>query len=492
MANPALVFHRISDTVYNLAAVRTGAVRCQLLRSTLVTQGLLDDGLIDRHRPLLVFGAGPAGLNAAVTAAQAGVNVHVLEIGPAPFQTFHRAHWRRVDPFEYDWPLPHHGQGASTGSQASRLFHQQQATGTRLAMRWAALWQQWDLQFNGQAGLGKVDLQLNTDATHFTWQEQSPVTVRGLPTLQARGRWQAGQGPSTRPFGALLSCTGFGNERTFEDPPPGAGKPGLWHGYRGPRFWLDVDGVPADHKQPLVTGEAVVSGGGDGAMQDVQRILTGDFGLALLKRLDKLAGTQGGPATPEAQLYTLLAAEDTARRAFAWQRPGHAPLAALLQWHQTYQAVVAQLMAHWQALPGGLQTLAKGLLRQQWLDGQLRLTWAYPGAVPDHAYGLNRFLCEVLLQLTQTMQPALAARFAALPGHRLTHVQPHAASHTCPPGEACLGTQHDVTLTPSPPGKALQRVAVGLLVVRHGLVRQPLLPPQAPVADQLLPYTLPA
>ncbi len=80
MSNQVLALHRVSPRCYDLTGLRTGSVRDQLLRSTLIVNSLCAEGAIGVGFPLLVFGAGAAGMNAAMLAAARHVDVTVVEL----------------------------------------------------------------------------------------------------------------------------------------------------------------------------------------------------------------------------------------------------------------------------------------------------------------------------------------------------------------------------------------------------------------------------
>src|SRR6266849_982746 len=74
-----LSLHRITPRCYDLTSVRTGSVRDQLIRATLLADALHESGLINDQAPLLIMGAGVAGVALGLAAADRGVNVTVVE-----------------------------------------------------------------------------------------------------------------------------------------------------------------------------------------------------------------------------------------------------------------------------------------------------------------------------------------------------------------------------------------------------------------------------
>jgi len=413
----------------------------------------------------------------------------VLEIEPRPFSRLSLATWRRVDPCEYDWPHPHHGAGRFPllPAAAHRVpLRQRRASGARLAQLFMHTWQQ-RLTLQAAVGWcgGQVQLHTSADAKLFLPLQPAGVTPTTAATaIDVPGPWHTLQpgavAGKSRRFGAVLSCIGFGAERCAEDVAPGAAA--LWGGYGGPRFWEDYDGVP-DQGQPCALNQAVVSGGGDGAMQDLQRLATGQFGLALLRRLNSALAmamaTTKAEAEPLATLemqHMFMAAEDSARRAYAWQG-ARAPQQALETWHKVFEDAVEARMNHLAALPGGqvLPELARGVLRPELFQpGGLHITWLWRDKTPGYAFALNRFLCLVLLQLAQ--RTGLHQRLQAWPQHAVHSVVP-GAPHALVVKQLASGTT--------------QPLQADLLLVRHGILPNPLLGGPA-VPEQLVPYDLPA
>src|SRR5579859_3958794 len=111
MADALLFLHRVqgSRDVYDTGSVQTpGSIRDQILRGQWIAERAVDDDRIGPTKPLLVVGAGAAGVSAALTAAELGVLVHLVEREDGPFSRQRRCATRVVDPSVYEWPLGHH------------------------------------------------------------------------------------------------------------------------------------------------------------------------------------------------------------------------------------------------------------------------------------------------------------------------------------------------------------------------------------------------
>lgn len=486
MPNQALAFHRVSRHVYDLTGLRTGSVRDQLLRSSLIAHCLADDQLISTSRKLLVFGAGAAGLNAAITAAERGITVDVIEINKDPFASFRLASWRRIDPVEYDWPHSHYDAGvfpwagASAGSGIPLI--QQSGTGDDLAQEWAAFWQWWDTSCNGVAHRGTVTLLTSTDAQQFvTGIEASPTNSH----VNVKGPWPGGT--ATRSYGALVSCIGFGPERTFDDHVPGR-----WGGYIGPSFWLDDDQITQGNTKDLGVSQVVISGGGDGGMQDFQRVMTGEFGKVLLHKLNAAAHQIGIDLAPHAMICAFLMAEDAGRRAYAWQRTKQPISADMKTWDGAFASQVRQLFANLRPMSlHGLQKIAHAVLRPQLLSHNLSVIWVYKGATPGYAYALNRYLSLVIEQLASIPSASgQVPRVSVKAMCEIVKIRPAVAAHKCVSPKGCFGVKHEVVIDDTRNNIQTTISDADLIVVRHGALPNPLLAGAA-VSEQMTPYDFP-
>lgn len=482
MPNQALAFHCVSERVYELAGLRTGSIRDQLLRSTLVVQCLADEGIIDRSRPLLVFGAGAAGMNAAIVAAKRGVSADVLERTDNEFATMLQSDWRRVDPVEYDWPHPHCRDGCFPSGGHGIPLAQPAGTGAELAHAWAAELQVWATTRNGRKGYGNARVLYNQDANDFLTYRVDPVAR----VLEVTGPW-SGKGGAVSPkrFGAILSCIGFSGERTDS-----TDTPNTWSDYVGPTFWTDNDGLGRSNRLVRQYRHVVVSGGGDGAMQDFQRAVTGWFGMELLDQIgNSLPGWHKPDHFVDGQgLTALLMAEDAGRRAHAWKRDKQPLTRALRSWHHTFETTVDALVRS--CSDSQVATTLNAVLEPSVLRGDRAVTWVYRDETPGYAYALNRFLCLLIEKLLARY----AASGSALPvtimrGSEIASIKP-ASSHQCGIANDCQGEDHVVQINsrshPSP-----LRLTADLIVVRHGALHDRVLAKKAPVPEQLTPYSFP-
>ena len=481
MANPILILHKIADCVFDLTGLRTGSVRDQLLRASLLANCLRDEKAIFGSSELLVIGAGAAGMCAALTAAKRGVNVTVVEKEASPFFTFYSAAWREIDPVEYDWPHDHYNLGHFPISPGHFFLAQTRGTGANLASLWTIVWNDWLNRLDGKGGRGKITLLTNVNAKSIYGSRAYPKGVRD--SIEVDGPFVSGNAKATKAFGAIIVAAGFESERTDDERTPDK-----WNNYKGPAFWTDDDGVTG-RSFPLPYKNIVISGGGDGAMQDFQRVLTGCFGKSLLSELEKVATN-----LPRFDIYKfrdkMLAADSVGQRANAWQDSKKPAKVAIAQWHAEFEKIVDDLLRP--LTTGDLMALASGLFRREFFNpDHPKVTWVYQDQTPGYAYALNRFLCLVLINIAS--KPPFDKFIQLYPHSYIDEIKPSYMTHQCSSATQCLKIPHDLTIkshsvSNRPPIKISK---ADLIIVRHGAVSQSI-SGGAPVPQQMLPFDFPS
>jgi hypothetical protein len=283
-------------------------------------------------------------------------------------------------------------------------------------------------------------------------------------------------------FGMMLWCVGFGDERRFAPP-----------GYTGFAFW-ETD--PFEHpvwgvSPPPDDLSALVSGGGDGALQDVIRLTTGKkSALDVYQEL-----VRAGWSLTDDVRHELFIAEDQAQRVLLWCPPrSQDEHNALEHLHKAYETAItkvlagpsaAALTAAVQKLVVATRTPARPVLLVHSCTHFARV------------YGLNHFLV-LLLAKVAAMSPGMGRLqvMSQVGVAQVTGVDPR---HACATPSGCHGVEHDVTLERRPscvglPGPSViagsQRAHV--VVIRHGIAPHPAFAstPMA-FARQVMPYHLP-
>ncbi|MDM0108652.1 FAD-binding protein [Variovorax sp. J22R24] len=482
MPNQALAYHRVSPRVFDLTSLRTGNVRDQLLRATLLAQGLLDEGILSSASKLLVLGGGAAGMTVAMTAAEGGVNVTVIEKDAAPFSTLLQASFRRVDPTEYDWPHAHWTKGVFPFGMRSAVLPQTVGPGSALANSFMKEFQDWTAHRAGQMGRGKVTVRPPENADPFF---AGITDLSPKAGVDVSGPWKSATDTTER-FAVVVRCYGFGDELTSDFPPPGS-----WGGFSGHRFWFDNDNLSDGHLPlPKVLNGVLISGGGDGAMQDVQRALTGWFGKELFEKLE----TRGRELSPTFDLQPewlradILAAEDKARRAHAWKSNKGVP-GELEAWHKAIEAAVSKLVASWKMSHSNLHALLRAVFRPEVMAKRLHVTWVVKEATPGYAYALNRFLVLLLEELVTASRTVTGWHIHR--GYEITSIRPP-NGHKCSTPGACFGYSHTVHLKAAFPSMSpVAPKTAELILIRHG-ISPSAARGRAPVPEQMVPFDLPS
>jgi hypothetical protein len=502
LSDPVLAFHRVHPRIFEVSFLRTGSVRDQMSRAALLVERLERQGHFKERRRLLVVGAGAAGVSAAWRASQLGVSSVLLEQADSSFRTQQPVTSRTLDPTEYDWPHRHWRRGCLPMRPDDPPLPLSYARGRAadLAFQWQRDFDQWvhtavpssagryapiDVRhqrriadplymgpFAGMAPydrrkLGTADEWDNVGA--LTWTEDGIV----LDHLHDR--------PES--FDLILSCIGFGREDVQIVSPDKA------HTYTGPLFWA-ADKIEEKDMGLPATGarvDVLISGGGDGAQQDIQRLLTRKCGRDLYDAIS----TIDGQFNQRIRRERLLQADDLGRRAHAWRDPTRPPVKALQRWHREYHHAAETV---WHGWPEAL--------RQQLIDKVLResiamkLVWVVGGPAPSFSFGLNRLLTHLVLRLhahhygrllwTSDPKKILSDNPTVIAGFKLVKVIGN--GHTCHPEQDCSKKPHRAYCLIDGNEKPIGDF--DLVLIRHGMLGGPLFG-EPPVPEQIVPLGLP-
>jgi hypothetical protein len=483
--DPIIAHHAVGFHRFELSCIRTRNIRDQIVRAELLVERLIARGDLGAYRDLLVIGGGAAGVSAALAACTRGIATTVLEKEHDPVCAQYGVDTRRLHPNEFDWPHTHWRQD-DIGAAGSFALDYSPDTAAGLATGWRATLD---------------DIMTGVVLLPATLEIYWGVNARTLRYRKLRhgGRigvspWPLAQAPTgVRPFGACISCIGFSGERTAIRSSAG----GALH---GPLFWKHDElgtpdlGMSTSRVRPTPSPvRALVSGSGDGAQQDVLRILTGLFGHELADALDLPIAARDLPKMAQA-----LLAEDVALRAVGAARPKQPLPIAWRRWHVAHRRVAREIWKGW--VHNG--ELAK---RMALLKPDVQLTWLLGGAYLDYSYALNRVLALLVARLHAEATGRLpwqhAQRFAfqplpATPPVILVGAQAHEVhpcvlgSHVC--GTACYGHPHIVSAVRKVTG-ASHTFFIGefdVIVPRHGVLQTPLFG-SPPVHEQRVTFSRP-
>jgi hypothetical protein len=257
MSDPFLLAHHVAPRVFNMSGKLTPvSIKDQMIRGRLFAERAAENGEISAapDQSLLVIGGGVCGITAAIRAVQQGIPATVLERSPRLFGMQAACATRWLDPFQYDWPLDHWYLGAFPTSVPTSMP-------LPFAANWASalasLWR-WNLGLAFAAPRAALSIQVNS---HLT--PGAPISYTP-PHSFVQVHYTTPAGPQSGNFGAVLVTTGFGTENTASPP-----------AFRGFPFWQADPLAQPNCGLPLTTpAQVLISGGGDGALQDFLRITT--------------------------------------------------------------------------------------------------------------------------------------------------------------------------------------------------------------------------
>jgi hypothetical protein len=460
-------YHKVEEGIFELSDLRAGNVRDQIVRATYLTRSIVRDKFVDDKLPLLVLGGGAAGVSCAIEALKSNISVWLVEMDKQLFATQMATTSRVIDPMEFDWPLPHWSATAipEEARQGFALAYKRGIAST-VAAAWLIVSDQFEDNFPEA-----FEVVRDTDARKFKYS----CTEKGIEVKNLRGR----TGPAP-PFGAVISCVGFGEEIVFDVEK-------RWR-YRGVKFWatdtLHKARLGFSKKVTPTTINSLVSGGGDGAQQDLLRILTGCFGKELVTRLSDFPGDK--PRFSEEFQRMSLACksiDDLIWDSVKWD-DHKAPSAADTQkWHVDYSALIDSACAN--LSDAELQWQCDHVIRAEIKDEKIAVTWLLRDGVPSVCYPLNRLLTTWVLRLYQRVSNRpLEAEAGHAPldvdaivvrGFEIAKVQAVGEAHDCGQRKKCYARPHLVYVVPANLPSATPKVLGEFheIVIRHGINKRP-------------------
>ena len=464
--DPFLHLHKVAPGMFEFSGLRTTNIRDQILRSYLAVKRCAKVGLIGSRRPLLVLGGGAAGVTAAMAAAELGIEVTLYEQKSTPFSRQATCD-RHLDPVEYDWPAMHWDTGKFPWSVIQNGLPLPFTTNSasHLAMQWSATFLQWCRHSpNGHLLTLRLGTHVSPNNVQFSVPTNCVVLLDPYTNIPT-------------PFGAALSCVGFATERVHASNPtiPATGE------YQGFQFWswdpYDLRGL---NLAISWTPEVLISGGGDGALQDFIRLLTGRSAKSLYNCL---------LASIHVNHNACMAADEAAHRAYPWlDAPKHDAHFILSEWHQHY---ITEAEIIYQSLDSQNPDWYRDLKCRDF-----HMTLVHACDHFDSCYGLNRLLVLVLAMgharhTGRQWRQVLTAN-TGIGSVTSASIPPH----TCGNPAICHGFRHDVAYKslqcPKQVGStipsALPNVA-DVVILRHGLTPSPSFG-QAPMPNQTVPYWL--
>lgn len=410
------------------------AIRDQVVRAITVVNRAWDYKLITAERPLLILGAGFAGLAAALRASTLGVETVLVEktrvcsnVAGSPRYISHLQydwvadHWRN-DEFPWAKPKPRSTPIMLTDGPILDLVEvlERQLEDT-LEDGYLNYFQ--EVLCVGHkivpgeqdtAGVNRPGILTASFVRHPPGAALTPKMIRSLPRFTE----------PEREFGMGLSCTGFPGERVFLELPPPAGrtKP-VMHTFRGTEYWR------IDKHNYANEGKTVVCGSGDGALQDF--LLLATYSPGSPKPLKSARDIFAALDLNKAQIARLETAvsriEDFSRRnELWWSKKAGDPTTAFTiceiykKVHKAYEKEVDHLL-----LDPKNKRIVKNLDRIIMDGAREKLHLAHVCGHFEACYPLNRFLALMIgKRIAQTREDVFLAKRSVKDIHGLD-------GHTC-------------------------------------------------------------
>jgi hypothetical protein len=444
--DPVLLATEVGARLYTIGAAQPSSIRDQIFRAQLVIDRVIDAGLVSRNAEILIAGAGIGGVAAAIRSAQHGLVVTLIDERSYAFGVQVPCATRWLDPTQYDWPLAHWTEDVLPGPEMPIPYQ------AGYARDLAALW---EISFKKS---------LRTLAPKLTFFENTRLVDIGPRTPENLDRTALLEiarvvGRVSKRFPLILVCMGMGRETCSVDR------------FAGYWFWQTDALADSDFG---ITGNAsiLISGGGDGALQDFIRAATGR------KSAREVYESLPALVKNESHQKRIQDAEDQSQRGYLWsisEAQRHDISQAL---HDTHTGVIDTLFDDASTV-SALNAWCHEVLHDR-LSKCTNITLAYPCTHFGSCYALNRFLALLIARCIseligkQVLNPNTKVRsiFPATASSETTSLQ--AELHSCTgDAYACYGQPHVVTFESGAcdrtDPKRIRESTFNIIVLRHGV-----------------------
>lgn len=475
--------------VFRVGQYSPVSIRDQVVRAAYLMERLWAKGWLTEDTKLLVVGAGAAGVTAALEAVDLGVvNIVVADLSDRALTLQAPCTSRWLDPTQYDWPAHHWADSVWPITElANRAlppvqhpYRTAQSLPPPVALKagTATAWSSdFDRPFSFRHVKGDIDFKPWTKVTSWTPTGGSPrftvdlVGCRpGYPALK-----------STIDVDIIIFAGGLGQERTrvpmFSTS----------HSYVGPDFWSLDKLEDLDFGLGSVPNGVLVSGTGDGSLQDYVRLVSGK--KSAREVWDALVAVL--PSAWLSELSSLCHWEDHSRRSAAFAPEFFDACEHLERLHWRYQNLVERLLKtkDWNAV----ETALDALIGTRPAD---KVFIAQKGTHFDSCYPLNRIVTLFLVEHLRTAKghsavlPEVAVKAASLPSGVATAdvLWGTAVNALLAHGVSCTHTHVDITSWPK--SKTMPKLYDGL-VIRHGIDPATLTVKAKKLKPQIVPLHLP-
>lgn len=436
-SDPVLFAHEVSGfkRVYDTGSIQTpGSIRDQILRSSWLVDRALNAGKLGPGKSFLVVGGGPGGVSAALRATAAGVPTTIVDPNLEPFSRQRACHTRWIDPTVYEWPLS---------------CHSEIAWGERLPLPYSGgksseiVRLHWDPPIHAHTVPQNSDqhnrsrLSLTRGFASLPIEEDMNDTVMVSVSNAA-----SASSPATLMFANLaLWAPGPPRENT------------RCGNYVGFHFW-ESDPYDQSPLLPAQDSRIVVSGGGDGALQDILRFVFDPVRVPSPRLLAEILSRY----TAAELLVRLLSVIDHGQRTYLWSGGSRAKAqdcALLSEAHEKFR----EIARHLSSIPELVAEL-RGLFRQS----SPKISFVHACSHFAKVYPLNQLLVLVLIECAPDI-------IEYIPGFGVSEVLSQ-DDHTCGSPATCHGRPHAVSVRARSCVNPLITVnSLGtrnIVVVRHG------------------------
>lgn len=448
--DPFLEAHRLTRHCYAASGPAPLSIRDQYHRGVTLVERLQERDEIGVDKPLLVVGAGVAGVAAAIRSAKLGVQTYLCDKADLPFALQRRALSRHIDTCVYDWPVDHYAQGAMPPVHAPVVLN----LAANMASTQAAAW------------TDALSDAIDEFKNQLVFRSGVAVSPRKVLRNRLNGKeWLQVQISPTEEVevAAIIWAASQKTENTrlmSVATPPAPIFEGIW-------FWA-ADDVTTLGKQDRV----LISGAGDGALQDYIRAVTGRDDVREILSLLPL---------PDETLRMLQSAEDRAHRGRVWlpdvAGPGtHAQNRALKQHEKRWlepldtlhRAEARRLVADKRLAKAIGQLLSTGRDGKPRQAPLVHLVHRTPYLTPY--YGVNRFLSLLLAEYQKMGKNGTPTMFPGRSIHSISEAEAIPGPPLFPKRRSRggyrkrFGLKHYVTFDGPAPASGIYNV----IIIRHG------------------------
>lgn len=463
MPDPFLAAHSLGPLHYGLGGkISPVSIRDQMLRGRVIIDRALEVPLLGVDRPLLVIGAGAAGVTTAIHATKHGIPTTLIDKNSVPLSRQRQCRSRWICPTQYDWPLDHWQVGEYPWEGPDMpLLPWVEDYANWLAVLWLTELNLTRLAYKNLRYLPK---------TTIDWKAFKKQAAKKRDYLEVQFK---PQGRSER-FGMVVFSTGFGTEVCRVG------------NYRGFRFW-DTDQFEEPYLGVKTSSapRVLISGAGDGALQDYLRIVT-------KRESAKSIYTDVIPSRiREVIEKRIFSAEDQAQRAFIWDGNWHHDHDVYEVIHQVHLETVEELIQNadvWPEIRDALDVIIDASPDARTVE------LVHPCNHFFKCYGLNHFLVLLITRYLEERwdfnpltQDTLVAEIKGL-GHACNKSarQCHGKEHAVAFKYADCETLSNIRSVADQPETG--RSTYEVIVVRHGLETTNPRGYHAVYSRHLLPY----